>query len=116
MPPALTLASCSAYSTLKMEAICSSEISVNFQRTTKRYIIEDNDHCKNLKSYLPFYVCQLLKFVSNFLIMENDQFEIFVDESDYRFSLCLAIPNYSQNNLSPGTSGTTVIIMTCATF
>jgi hypothetical protein len=33
----------SAYSwTLKMEAICSSEISVGFQRTTRRYIPEDN--------------------------------------------------------------------------
>jgi hypothetical protein len=37
------LVSCSAYpSTLKMEAICSSETSVDFQRTTRRYIPEDS--------------------------------------------------------------------------
>jgi hypothetical protein len=38
-----------------MEAICSSETSVDFQRTTWRYIPEDStiyDHsCENLKSY-----------------------------------------------------------------
>jgi hypothetical protein len=39
--PAFTLVSCSAYfSTLKMEAVCSSETSVDFQRTTWRYIPE----------------------------------------------------------------------------
>jgi hypothetical protein len=30
-----------AYSTLKMESICSSEMSVDFQPTTGRYIPED---------------------------------------------------------------------------
>jgi hypothetical protein len=40
-PTAFTVVSCSAYSsTLKMEAICSSETSVDFQRTTWRYIAE----------------------------------------------------------------------------
>jgi hypothetical protein len=34
--------SCSAYSTMKMVAICSSETSIGFQRTTQRYIPEDN--------------------------------------------------------------------------
>jgi hypothetical protein len=38
-----------------MEAICSSETSVDFQRTTRRYIPEDgtlhNHHCENLKTY-----------------------------------------------------------------
>jgi hypothetical protein len=38
----LTLVSCSAYSTLKMEAICSSETSVDFQLATRRYIPEDS--------------------------------------------------------------------------
>jgi hypothetical protein len=39
--PAFTLVSCSVYSsTLKMEAIYSSETSVDFQRTTLRYIRE----------------------------------------------------------------------------
>jgi hypothetical protein len=43
LPSALTLTSCSAYSsTLKMEAICSSETLVDFQRTTWRYIPEDS--------------------------------------------------------------------------
>jgi hypothetical protein len=43
-------------STLKMEAICSSETSVDTQRTTRRYIPEDgtlhNHHCENLKPTL----------------------------------------------------------------
>jgi hypothetical protein len=56
LPPAFTLASCLPYfSTLKMEATCSSETSVNFQRTTRRYISEDstlhNHRCENLKSF-----------------------------------------------------------------
>jgi hypothetical protein len=38
LPPAFTLVSCSAYSTLKIDAICSSETSVNFQRTTRCHI------------------------------------------------------------------------------
>jgi hypothetical protein len=43
LPPTFTLVSFSAYSlTLKMKAICSSETSVNFQRTTLRYIPEDS--------------------------------------------------------------------------
>jgi hypothetical protein len=54
--PALTQVSCSAYfSTLKMEAIWSSETSVDFQRTARCYIPEDgtlqNHRCENLKSY-----------------------------------------------------------------
>jgi hypothetical protein len=52
-----TLVYCSAYSsTLKMEAICSSETSVHIQRTTRRYIPEDstlhNHRCEHLKSYI----------------------------------------------------------------
>jgi hypothetical protein len=39
LPPAFTLVSCTAYSsTLKIEAICSSETSVHVQRATRRYI------------------------------------------------------------------------------
>jgi hypothetical protein len=46
---------CLAYSsTLKMEATCSSETSVDFQRTTLRYISQGiilNNHCyENLKT------------------------------------------------------------------
>jgi hypothetical protein len=55
-----TLYSCLIYcSTLKMEAICSSETSVDFQLTTRRYIPDDIallDHCcENLKSYNLIY-------------------------------------------------------------
>jgi hypothetical protein len=50
------LVSCLAYSsTLKMEARCFSETSVDFQRTTRRYIPEDrtlhNHRCENLRAY-----------------------------------------------------------------
>jgi hypothetical protein len=53
------LVSCLAYSsTLKMEATCSSEKWVGFQRTTRLYIPEgrtlSNHRCENLKSYKPF--------------------------------------------------------------
>jgi hypothetical protein len=42
-PPSFTLVSCWAYSsTLKMEATCSSETSVGFQRTTRHYFPEDS--------------------------------------------------------------------------
>jgi hypothetical protein len=48
---------CLAYSSiLKMEAVCSSETSVEFQRTTRRYIPEDrtlnNHRCWNLTSHV----------------------------------------------------------------
>jgi hypothetical protein len=41
-----------------MEAMCSSETSVNIQRTTRHYIPEDgtlhNHCCENLKSYMEY--------------------------------------------------------------
>jgi hypothetical protein len=44
------------FSTLKIEAICSSETSLNTQRTTRRVIPEDgtlhNHRCENLKCYI----------------------------------------------------------------
>jgi hypothetical protein len=55
-----TLVSCSAFYsfTLKMEAICWSETSVDTLRITGRYIPEDrtlyNYRCENLKSYTLF--------------------------------------------------------------
>jgi hypothetical protein len=49
LPPALKLVSCSAYSsTLKMEAICCSETSVYFQRTTRRHAPGDSTLHKNV--------------------------------------------------------------------
>jgi hypothetical protein len=61
LSPDFTLVSCSAYSsTLKMEAICTSETSVDIQQTTGRYIPQGstlhNHHCENLKSYI-VYLC-----------------------------------------------------------
>jgi hypothetical protein len=43
---------------LKMKAICFSETSVYFQRTTWRYIPEDNHRCENLKFYVVI-ICPL---------------------------------------------------------
>jgi hypothetical protein len=51
---AFTLVFCSAYSTLKMETICSSETSIDFQRITRCCISEDSilhkHGCENFKS------------------------------------------------------------------
>jgi hypothetical protein len=48
LSPAFTLVSCSAYSsTLKMETICSSETSVDFQWTTRHYIPDDSAFCNH---------------------------------------------------------------------
>jgi hypothetical protein len=42
LPPTFTLVSCSVYSsTLMMEAMCSSETSVDIQRTTRNYVPVD---------------------------------------------------------------------------
>jgi hypothetical protein len=50
-------------STLKMEAIYSSETSVATQQTTRRLIPEDdtlhNHRCENLKSYIPKFAWSL---------------------------------------------------------
>jgi hypothetical protein len=56
LPPAFALVSFSAnFSTLKVEATCSSETSVFFQLSTQHCISEDstlrNHRCENLKSY-----------------------------------------------------------------
>jgi hypothetical protein len=51
--PVLMLVSNSVYSALKMEVLCPSETSVDFQRTARRFISEDialqNHLCENLK-------------------------------------------------------------------
>jgi hypothetical protein len=50
--PAFTLVSYMAFSALKMEATCSSETSVDFKQTRRRYIPEDrtahSHRCENL--------------------------------------------------------------------
>jgi hypothetical protein len=53
------LNSCWAYSSaLKVEATCSSETPVDFQRTTRRHLAEDttlhNHRCDNLRSCIIF--------------------------------------------------------------
>jgi hypothetical protein len=49
-------------STLKMEAICSSETSADTKRTTRRHIPEDdtlnNHRCETLKSYESISDCR----------------------------------------------------------
>jgi hypothetical protein len=60
-PPAFTLVFAQLiFSTLRMKVICSSETSVDTQRTTRRYIPEDsillNHCCENLKSYILFLI------------------------------------------------------------
>jgi hypothetical protein len=76
LPSDFTLVSCSPYfSTLKMVAICSSETSVDSQRTTQHYIPEDgtlhNHCCENLKSFLSNlckrkFMFHILNFISMF--------------------------------------------------
>jgi hypothetical protein len=70
--PALKLVSCSAYSSLKMEPICSFETSVDFQRTTRRYIPEvstlHNHCCESFKPHNLMFFCNIKKisrFYSN---------------------------------------------------
>jgi hypothetical protein len=63
LTPAFTLIfSLSNSSTLKMEETHSSETSMYFQQTTRRYIPEDrtrhNHRCENLKFYKDIVTCQ----------------------------------------------------------
>jgi hypothetical protein len=56
LPSAFTLVSCSAYSsTLKIEAICSSETSVHFHRTIRRYVLEDSNVQERILAFLFSY-------------------------------------------------------------
>jgi hypothetical protein len=58
LQPAFTLVSCPAYSsTLKVEAICSSETSVEYQRVTWRYIPRDST--LSLSHLRPFFTDRL---------------------------------------------------------
>jgi hypothetical protein len=65
------------FSTLKMEAICSSETSVASQQTTRRHIPEDdtlhNHRCESLKSYGTTFQCIAGKVASviNYCSKEN---------------------------------------------
>jgi hypothetical protein len=73
-PPAFTLVSCLDYSsTLKVEATCSSEMSVDCKRITWRYIPEDRslyDHrCENLKSCFSFVKLHILSTCYSYLFL-----------------------------------------------
>jgi hypothetical protein len=64
LAPSFILISWLAYSsTLKMKATYSSETSVDFQRTTQRYISEDitlhNHQCENISSYIKYFKVKL---------------------------------------------------------
>jgi hypothetical protein len=71
---AFRLISFSAYnSTLRMEAICSSETSVDFQRTTRRNISGDRTlqwlkHIKHIHTLLSFDVSRWCEYLSICLI------------------------------------------------
>jgi hypothetical protein len=64
LPTAFTLVFCLAYSTLTIEEICSSEMSVDFQQTTWRHIMNTltQKTIINLKRQLEFcrYSCMLV--------------------------------------------------------
>jgi hypothetical protein len=68
LPPAFTLVFCLAYSSnLKMKTICSSEKSVEFQRSTRRYILKDIT--------LPTALCLLVHVHFYFFVIRpNDNF------------------------------------------
>jgi hypothetical protein len=94
LPAAFNLVSCSAYSTLKMEAICSSETSLDFQRITRRYIPDDssthNHRCKNLKSYaiiqfLPHCKYPVSPFQRQFMLFReiNKYFSVNITQNTY---------------------------------
>jgi hypothetical protein len=97
--------SCSAYSsTLKMEAICSFETSVEFQRTTRRYIPEDstlhNHRCETLKSYtvnLKLDHDQLFYVLPDSLFLAMQWLDAVLPEIP---TVLLSKPQANKNNLS----------------
>jgi hypothetical protein len=93
LPPVCTLVSCSAYSlTLKMEAMCSSEMSVDFQQATWYYIPEGSTLYANLSvnSSWSFCVCinhkgipgcRIHEMMEDFLALGQSFFGIFFSAS-----------------------------------
>jgi hypothetical protein len=56
----LTLVSCLPYSfTMKMKSLCSSETSVDFQRTSERYIPDDSTGAEELDGVIPSLLSSL---------------------------------------------------------
>jgi hypothetical protein len=62
-------------STLRMEAICSSETSAEYQRTTRHYISEDrtlhNHRCENLRFH---WLTLFIFFVSFFISLVSSDY------------------------------------------
>jgi hypothetical protein len=60
---------------LHFQALCSSETSVDFQRTTRRYIPEDsalnNRRCETLKSYVNKYVKEYVPVQRHSVVASN---------------------------------------------
>jgi hypothetical protein len=75
----------------KMATICSSETSVDFQRTTRRYFQEDgtlyNRRCQNLKSYIKFcnisYLSVRAVCSAHFIILDMIILIVFGESKDY---------------------------------
>jgi hypothetical protein len=63
VPPAFMLVFYSAYSTLKMEAICYSGTSIDFQRTTRRYIPEDSILSNSIRLKYDNEILKRLKWI-----------------------------------------------------
>jgi hypothetical protein len=59
------------YATLKMEAICSSETSVNFQHAISRYIPREElfDFCNFFKFCMYIDMHKLISYYSSHLVM-----------------------------------------------
>jgi hypothetical protein len=91
LSPSFVLISCSAYSSiLKMEATCSSENSVDFQRTTRCYIPKDmNLHVFQLISSYKFPIFTVL-FIQGLICLYSHLWKRgrFIDRSNILLLLC----------------------------
>jgi hypothetical protein len=88
------------FSTLKMGAICSSETSVETQRTTQLHIPEDdtlhNHRCENLKSYKVSHSFQmqinfLLHVINAFTHLATTQPKNFHTVENIPYSLSISL-------------------------
>jgi hypothetical protein len=89
--PAGRRARCADCSTLKMEAICSPQMSVDFKETTRLYIPEDRTLqiiISLKKVLLLFRVLKCLIFIQNFLNGEFMLLRVLFDERLYSITFC----------------------------
>jgi hypothetical protein len=99
-PPAFTLVSCSAYSSpLKMEAICSSETSVEFKRTTRPYVPENitfyNHRCEILEFY-KWITSTASAFDFVHILATNNRKRIVTETSHYKHAIDVWFTLYSR--------------------